>query len=581
MRNRLAPVAVALAIAATALPGCEPGEPKPTGPTGPCAAVFEIDGPMPQFPDPAGMFGGMVVSQHRLTRLLAQAAADVQVQEIVLHIGAPEIGWARATEIGDAIARAAESGKPVTCHVEAADNMTYWMAARGCPKILLAPAGGIDLIGLSLEAVFVKDLLDSIGVTADLLHIGRYKDAAEPLTATALSPESREVMNALLDDLARQLVDGIATGRKLDREKVKRLIDGGPYTATQAKNAALVDDVTTLGAYLETLRDKHAGGVVDDYGKEPPKPLGLGEMLQLLSGDIDVEGEPSSPHVALVPAVGPIVSGASDDLLGGMEVVYDLELVGALAEVARDDSVKAVVLRVDSPGGSALASDNIWEAVRSLAARKPVVVSMGDVAASGGYYVAAPATEVFAAGTTITGSIGVVGGKLVLGDTLTKIGVKTETLSRGARSTIGSPLTPFTDEEREVVRALMQDSYDLFVDRVVTGRGLSRDKVLAAAEGRAWTGSQALKQGLLTRTGTLGDAIERARELGSLPGGPVQIHPEPKSFMEILSEAFADQGTGVLAAARRLGPGRRALALASLLRRQHVLAFTPLYVEVR
>jgi protease-4 len=291
--------------------------------------------------------------------------------------------------------------------------------------------------------------------------------------------------------------------------------------------------------------------------------------------------QPSPPHIALVPAVGPIVSGTRDDLLGGMEVVYDLELVGALSDVARDDMVKAVVLRVDSPGGSALASDNVWEAVRSLAARKPVVVSMGDVAASGGYYIAAPATEVFASGTTLTGSIGVVGGKLVLGDMLTKIGVHTETMSKGKRAAIGSPLTPFSDEEREVVRALMQDSYDLFVDRVVTGRGMARDKVLAAADGRAWTGSQALSQGLLTRTGTLRQAIERARELAKLPGGPVQIHPEPKSFMELLSEAFADQGTGVLAAARRLEPGRRALALAALLRRQNVLAFTPVYVEIR
>jgi len=581
MRKSLAPALAALAIAASSSLGCEPEEPTPHGPTGPYAAVFEIDGPMPQFPDPAGMLGGMSTSQHRLTRLLDRAANDIQVQEIVLHIGAPEIGWARATEIGDAIARSAKSGKPVTCHLEAADNLTYWMAARGCPKILLAPAGGIDLIGLSLEAVFVKDLLDSIGVTADMLHIGRYKDAAEPLTANELSPESREVMTSLLADLSRQLVDGIAAGRKIDRKKVLRLIDGGPYTATQAKNAALVDDVLTLGSYLETLRDKHAGGVVDDYGKEPPKPLGFGEMLRLLSGEMEAESEPSPPHIALVPAVGPIVSGASDDLLGGMEVVYDLELVNSLAEAARDETVKAVVLRIDSPGGSALASDNVWEAVRSLAARKPVVVSMGDVAASGGYYIAAPATEVFASGTTITGSIGVVGGKLVLGDALTKIGVHTETLSKGKRSSIGSSLTPFSEEEREVVRALMQDSYDLFIDRVVTGRGLARDKVLAAAEGRAWTGSQALKQGLLTKTGTLADAIERARELASLPGGPVQIHPEPKSFMEILTEAFTDQGTGVLAAARRLGPGRRALALASLLRRQNVLAFTPVYVEVR
>jgi protease-4 len=584
MRKCTVPAIAAIAMALLSPLACDldgDDQQVPSGPKGPIAVIFEVDGPLPHFPDPTGLLGAIQVSQHRLEQLLARAASDIQVQEVVVHLGAPEIGWARAGEVGDAIARVAQAGKPVTCHLEAADNMTYWLAARSCPRVVIAPAGGVDLVGLSLEAVHVKELLDSIGVSADMLHIGRYKDAAEPLTQNELSPEAREAANSLLDDLQRQLVAGIVAGRKLDDQAVGRLIDGGPYTAEQAQAKGLVDGVETLGSLLDKLRDKHAGGVVDDYGKEPPKPLGFGDMLKLLSGDMDEQQQPSHPHIALVSAVGPIVSGAGDDLLGGMEVVYDLELVQALSEAARDPAVKAVVLRVDSPGGSALASDNIWEAVRALKERKPVVVSMGDVAASGGYYIAAGATEILAGEPTLTGSIGVVGGKLVLGDTLTKIGVHVETLSRGQRAAIGSPLKPFTDEERVAVQLLMQDAYDMFVDRIVSGQGIPRDKVLAAAEGRVWTGAQAIDAGLLTGTGTLNDAIERARKLGQLPGGPVEIHPKPKTFMEILSEAFADQETGVIAAARRLGPGRRALALASLLRSQRVLAFAPLHIEVR
>lgn len=548
---------------------------------GPCAVLLEVDGTMPSFPSTASPFEPFATSQHKLESLFDRAAKDINVQEIVVRFGAPQIGWARGSELADALARMAASGKPVTCHLDAADNLTYWIAARSCPRVTVAPGGGIDLVGLALEAVFLKELLASMGVTADMLHIGKYKDAAEALTNTEMSPESREAAESLVAALHDELVAGIAAGRKKDAAAVAGLVDGGPYTAKAAVAAGLADAVETLPGQLERLRDKYAGGVVDDYGKEPAKPFSLTELFSLLGGSQEKEAEPS-PRIALVSAVGPIVSGGGgDDLFGGMEVVDDLALAGALSEASRDASVKAIVLRIDSPGGSALASDNLYEAIRAAARRKPLVASMGDVAASGGYYIAAASTEVFASGSTLTGSIGVVGGKIVIGEGLGKIGVRTGAVERGRRASIASPFRPFSEEERALVTAQMREAYDLFVDRVAEGRSLPREQVLAAAEGRVWTGKQALERKLVDRLGALGAAIERARELSGAAGVPAELYPAPKSFMEELGEKLSQQGGAAFSFARRTAVGRRALAMGGLLLDNRVLAFAPLSLEVR
>ena len=579
--RRSAPLLIAAALAASAC-GLDLAQKAPVPePTGPSAVLLEVDGAMPSFSTAPSLFAPFAVSQQRLESLFDRAAKDIMVQEIVIRFGAPQMGWARASEISDAIAKLAASGKPVTCHLDAADNLTYWMAARACPRITVAPGGGIDLVGLSLQEIFLKELLASMGITADMLHIGKYKDAAEPLTSTEMSPESREAAESLVGALHDSLVAGIAQGRKKEPAAVAALIDGGPYTPKGAVAAGLADAVETLGAQLEKLRDKYAGGVVDDYGKEPAKPFSLGELFTLF-GAAEEKKAPEHPRIALVPAVGPIVSGGGgDSMFGGMEVIDDLELADALSQASRDPSVKAIVLRIDSPGGSALASDNLYEAVRAAAKRKPVIASMGDVAASGGYYLAAAATEVLASESTLTGSIGVVGGKIVFGEGLGKIGVRTSTVESGKRASISSPFAPFTDEERALVTAQMQEAYDLFVDRVAEGRSLPREKVLAAAEGRVWTGRQALGMKLVDKLGTLEAAIDRARELSGAKGAPAELYPAPKSFMEELGERLSQQDPAAFALARRTAIGRRALAMGGLLVESRVLAYAPLSLEVR
>jgi len=558
------------------------GDDHSSGPAGPHAVLIDLDGPMPAFPGGGPLFGAIAESQYRIEQQLERLSRDPNVQELIVHVGNPEIGMARARELSDAIGRVAATGRTVTCHLEEPGNLGYWLAARTCPRLVIAPAGGVDLVGFALEAVFARELLDSIGVTAELMHVGRYKDAADSLTRREMSEESRQAAESLLVDLHRELVEGIAAGRKIEVERAEELVAAGPYSAAAALEAGLVDEIETLGRALEPLRERFPGGVVEDYGRRPEKPLSLGDLFGLLGGRPPAGRPVSAPRVALMTAVGPIVSGSGQqELLAGMELVRDRRLVDALGEAARDPSVKAVVLRIDSPGGSALASDNVWSAIRELAAVKPVIASMGDVAASGGYYMASAATEVFASPTTITGSIGVVGGKLVIGEGLSRIGVEVETVASTERAHLFSPFTPFAEGEREVVLQLMRTAYDLFVDRVAEGRALDRDAVLAAAEGRIWSGFQAREKGLVTTLGTMADAVERARELGGLPGGPVDLFPPPKSVMELIGEALAGSEVGVLAVLRRRPAGRHALLLASGLLERRVLAVAPFAIEVR
>ncbi|MCP4600622.1 MAG: signal peptide peptidase SppA [Proteobacteria bacterium] len=550
---------------------------------GPAAVLFNVEGPMPQFTNSTGIFPSMAVSQYRLETLLAKAASDLQVQEVVVHFGNTALSFARAGELTQAIRRVAVQGKPVTCHIDEADNVTYWMAAGACPRILISPAGGIDAIGLSLEAIYMRELLSSIGVTADMLSIGKYKDAAEPFTRDNMSPDAREAAQSLLFELHRIFKEGLAARQKIASDAVQALIDGGPFSADESVKLGLADGISTLGAYLDSIRANYAAGVIDDYGKTPEKPFSITEFFKLISGSKKEASIHLHPRVALVPVIGPITSGTSDELLGGMDIVHDTVLVDALYELGRDNTVKSVVLRIDSPGGSALASDNIWHAVRALAAKKPVVASMGDVAASGGYYIASASTETLASPSTITGSIGVVGGKIVVKEAAAKLGIKTERIDTGKLASLNSPFSPFDEDGRRSIKRVMQKAYDLFVDRVAEGRKLDRNQVLKVSEGRVWTGSQAIQLGLVDRSGGLSEAIDRARELAKLPAGtPVDIFPEPKNLIETLGEALSGPDVTVTAAiARRYRAVRHGFALTGLLLDQKVLTFLPTFFEIR
>jgi protease-4 len=535
---------------------------------------------MPQFDSTGGIFSSSLLSQRRFLKLLNRAKTDSFVKEVIIHIDSPRFGWARADEISRAISTLSKT-KPVTCLLESADNMSYWMAVGSCSRLFVAPAGSVDLIGLCAEAVFLKNMLDRFGIQADMMSVGKYKSAAENLTRTNMSEPAKEATKSLLSDLTGQFTLKIAKGRKLDTQKVKELIDSGPYTPLDAKKAGLVDDVKSISTLLSTLQNRYKGGVKTDYGKKPAKQLNLSELLKMFGTG---QSEPDSdklPKVAIIPVIGPINGGmGGNELLGTDSAVFDMPLINTLLKAAKDNSVKAVVLRIDSPGGSALASDNIWEAVSILARKKPVIASMGDVAASGGYYIASAATEIYAGKTTITGSIGVVGGKIVFGNAMENFGVTSDIVKMGKNSNIMSPIHPFTDTERATIMKSMKDVYYLFIKRVSKGRKLETKDIFPIAQGRVWSGTKALKFSLVDKEGTLDDAIARAKELAGFQGIKASVYPKPKSFMEILGEELTGQSTQ-LKALSLIPHGFAAINMGLLLAKEQVLTFTPFVLDIR
>jgi protease IV len=561
--------------------GSSKGSPEPQGPIGPFAVLLTLDGEIPQFAKPNEIFGTPTASQHQFDKTVKKAINDLLVQEVVVHIGSPKISLARASEIVDTLKQIPEANKGLVCHLDSGDNIGYWIAASACPRILLSPAGDISFLGLSLEPLFVRELLASIGVSAEMLHIGAYKDAAETLTRDDMSESSREAALSMIGAIHTILKDGVATGRKIDVDKIQSIIDNGPYPAEKALALKLVDELKPLRTYVEELVAKYPGGVEDEYGRPPPKQLNFTDILKLFGDKKKGTKASASPKIALVPVLGPIMGGKSEELLEGMNSVYDMTLTATLGDLMRDDTIRAVVLRIDSPGGSALASDNIWHAVRALAAKKPVVASMGDVAASGGYYIASAATEVFAAPATLTGSIGVVGGKLVFSEAAVKMGIHSERLETGKRASLNSPFTRFNETERQIITEMMQSAYDLFVNRVVEGRKLTREKVLASAEGRVWTGSQAHERGLVNHLGGITAAVARARVLANVPAGvPLEVVPKPKSFMELMGEALSEPEAKVTRVVAGKHPSLLyGLSVSVLLMRERVLAMAPYLVS--
>ena len=559
------------------------GPPEEAKSAGPAAVLLHLGGSLPTFRESGGLLPSVARSQYALEKLIDRAARDLQVQELVAQLGGAEVSLARAMELARALKRFAASGKPVTCHIDYADNLTYWLAVNGCSRILLSPAGGVEALGISLEAVFFKELLTSVGVEADFLSVGKYKNASEPFTRDGMSPDSKKAAENLIGQLHQRFVSAIAAGRKLEKKQVQAIIDSGPYDAKKSAELGLVDEVSHLGSYLSDLRDKYAAGVIYDYGKPKPKPFSVTDLFKLVSKSGDADQEPSKPHISIVPIIGPINSGVDEGIFGDMEMVRDGELVRALGELQRDDSVRAVVLRIDSPGGSPLASDNIWQAVRSLREKKPVIASLGDVAASGGYYIAAGASEILASATTLTGSIGVVGGKIVVSDAASKLGIKTERVSFSKRAGLSSPFALWSGEERAAFRSLMESTYKMFIDRVVEGRGMDRDKVLSVAEGRVWTGAQAKELGLVDLEGGLDEAVNRARQLAGLPKGtPVEIFPPPKNLMELLGEAFTEPEEAVIGNfVKRHRALSHAWAVVELMKVHSVLAISPVLFEIR
>jgi protease-4 len=459
---------------------------------------------------------------------LRKAKVDDRVEAVVLIPPVQEGLWGKVQEIRNAVLDFKESGKPIVAYLEYGSGQQYYLATAA-DEVFMTPTSSLDLIGVASYDLFLRGALDKAGVHPDMLHAGDFKTASNLYTETTYTVEHREMSESLNRDLYDQLVSGIAEGRSLSEADVRRSIDEGPLLPDEAVAKGLVDGLLyedQLGERLP-LSD---GGWYD---------LSFAEYQQL---DATSLGLNSGPQVAVIYAVGTINLGTGGIDMAGSEVVGSAAMVEAIRAARDDQSIRAIVVRIDSPGGAAIASDIIWRELAQARLEKPVIASMSDVAASGGYYIAAPAHAVVAQPATITGSIGVVAGKLAYGDTLEKFGVNVGTVTDGEMAGMNSPFTPYSDETRARVQEQIDAVYETFLKRVSDGRGMLIDDVHAIAQGRVWTGRQAKALGLVDELGGMREAVAVAKARAGIdPDQEVTLvpYPRPRSLFELLNTEFS------------------------------------------
>lgn len=493
--------------------------------------VLKVTGSMPDYAadDPMARLFGMEQSQSfsSLLTQLRKAKVDKRIGAILLDVDMPQMGWGKADELRDAIADFRTSGKPIYGFMEIGLNKDYYIASA-CEKVFLPPSGDIYVNGFAAEAMFYRGSLDKLGVEPEVIQIGKYKSAPEQYTRKTMSDGQREVLNAVLDDYYARFVGGIAEARKKSPEDVKAIIDNAPYHGNEAQQQGLIDGALYRDQVYDELKNRLGYKADDkirlvggsDYKDVPSDSLGLNN------------GE----RVAVIYASGAINIGRSSR--GGFsgEMVGSDTLVKAINDAAADTSIKAIILRVDSPGGSALASDLMWHALENAKAKKPLVVSMGDVAASGGYYISCNANKIVAEPSTVTGSIGVFMGKPVTKGLYDWLGITNEYVMRGKNAGIFRETEKWTDAER----AKMQDQankiyFDDFVPKVAKGRNKSAEDVNSIGQGHVWTGAQAKQNGLIDEFGGLEKAIEIAKGLANLPADKEVkriVFPAPRTLLQ-------------------------------------------------
>jgi protease-4 len=486
-------------------------------------------------------FGGPDQSLTGLVMQFKKAKVDKRIKAILLDVNMSGVGWGKAEELRDAIADFRSSGKPVYAYLEFGLNKEYYIATA-CDKIIVPPPGELFINGLAADVMFFRGSLDKLGIYPDIYQIGKYKSAGDMFTQKQMTDAHREYINSMLDDLYNRYINAIAQARHKTPDEVKALIDNAPYNGAKAKEAGLIDDVLykddvekqfkKLLGYKDTDQFEAVRGT--DYRDVEPESLGLNK------------GE----KIAVIYASGEIGSGSSQNSPSGGQSIGSDTVAKALNDAAADKSLKAIVLRVDSPGGSGLASDIIWHAVEAANQKKPVVVSMSDVAASGGYYISASAAKIIAQPSTITGSIGVVAGKPVMRGFYDWLGISNEYVLRGKNAGMFRETEKFSDEERAKFEEWIKTTYyQDFVPKVAKGRHKDAQYIDSIAQGRVWTGGQAKERGLVDEFGGLDKAIEVAKQLAKIPadkGVERVILPYPRTFLqELLSNDGDNANTQV------------------------------------
>ena len=467
---------------------------------------------------------------------LNRAKTDDRVKGLFMTANAGGLGFAQAQDLRQAIVSFRESGKPAVFFAETMGEGTsgtgaYYLASA-FDQVWMQPSGSIELMGVASEQLFFADLLEEWGITAEALTRKEYKSAFETFSNSEMSEANREAITAILDGLFTQIVEGIASGRDQSFETISDWVDAAPVLATEALNAELVD---RLGYRDEVLADLEAR-------METEERVSIGQYLAF--GLPEETPEPTKT-VALVHGIGAITRGdGSDSPFGGEDGIKSGVMAQAIRDAVADDEVDAILLRIDSPGGSYVASDTIWrEVMLAKAAEKPVIVSMGNVAASGGYFIAMAGDHILAQPGTITGSIGVVFGKFNFQDALDRLDVGLETIQRGDNSTIYSPFSPFSEAQKARLDTILDAIYEDFTVKAAQGRSMAVEQLEQHARGRVWTGEDALDLGLVDEMGGLHDAILHTKEvLGLAETDPVWLKefPEQQDPFEALLDALSD-----------------------------------------
>jgi protease-4 len=548
------------------------------GPSVPSSAtlVLRPGGDLPEvMPDDVvgQVFGRDLNTVRGFVEALQKASRDDRVRAVLLMPSTLELPyWGKVQEMRDAVVAFRKSGKSVSAFLEYGGDREYYLASAA-DRVFLMPTSSLDLTGVASYEMFLRGTLDKLGAFADFVHIGEYKTAANQLTERGFTPEHREMAQSLNRDMYEQLIAAIAEGRKKSEAEIRDLLDQGPFIASQALEAGLVDEL----AYEDELDDR----VPELADGDESRRIDGGNYQRIRPQSVGVR--PRS-RIAVLYIVGTIVSGKSgfDTVNGG--VVGSDTIVEQIRKIRDDDSIRAIVVRVDSPGGSSVASDVIWRELkitRDEDPDRPLVTSMSDLAASGGYYVAMPSEAIVAQPGTLTGSIGIFGGKIVIGGTMGKAGVTTEMVKSGANADIYSPFAPFTPAQRVKVETFMQGFYQNFIGKVAESRKSTPEAIHRVAQGRVWTGRQALAHGLVDALGGLDTAVALAKEKAKIPAGEdvqLVVYPERRGLFDALSEQFGG-GTAGLWSMLAGTTERRAVAALSapsrLFRRGEPLALMP------
>ncbi len=453
------------------------------------------------------------------------AATDKRIKAVVIRPQGLSVGWAKLQELRDDLLAFKKSGKPLYAQLQGAGMRDYYIASVA-DKIYDSPDDLVNVKGMRLETMYLKGALDKLGVAFEFDHIGRYKDAGDMFTRKDMSPETREVLNQVLDQLYGDFCKTVGSGRHKTSEDVEAAVNQGPFTAGQAKDAGLLDVLAYEDQMFDEIKNKAGAGDLTKVS------------LRTYSRAIPYKGD----HIAFLAADGDIVRGRVDDMFGNNDVIASENITKTIQQLRKDTTVKGVILRVDSPGGDAVASDEILHELKLLSDAKPLVISMSDYAASGGYFISMTGNQVVAYPNTITGSIGVIYGKANVKDLFNKLGIGVDALERGKFAGIDSAFTTLSDAEKQKLHEGIEATYHSFVSKVATARKKSYDQIDPLAQGRVWMGAQAKSNGLVDDLGGIDSAIAILKQRAKLTGEISLIaYPARRSLLELLTSSPVDQ----------------------------------------